>query len=120
MGYGGAGTVDIKTSFSYPVARIAGRDDQVGLAVHEAAGLVGLDLEGGSRCGGSCLKREGLDGRRSLAKLVDEYVGVCVVGAVDGENVGDGLRGVRWEVLHACCQELSCQLCVFVSRVVAD
>ncbi len=93
--------MSIEPSLGYWMAGIAGGDDDVGLAVHEAACLVGFDFVGDGGHGGVRLQREGLSARGILAEFVDTEVAIGVFGAVDREDVGDGLRCVGWKVVHS-------------------
>lgn len=90
----------IEPSFCYWMAGVVGGDDDVRLAVHEATRPVGLDFIGDAGHGRGCLQREGLGAWGGLAKFVDTNVVVGVLRAVDGKDVGDGLRSVGWKVVH--------------------
>lgn len=100
MCYRSAGAMGIEPSFCYWMAGIVGGDDDVRLTVHEATRPVGLDFIGDAGHGRGRLQREGLGAWGGLAKLVDTNVVVGVLRAVDGEDVGNGLRSVGWKVVH--------------------
>ena len=82
-------------------------DDDMRLAVHEAAGLVSPDFANRKRRGvdGSGLGRVVAESEekvvgRSLVQGVDADVVVGVGGVVDGKDVAEGLRCIRWEFVR--------------------
>ncbi len=90
----------VESSLGQRMVKIAGGYDDVGLAVHEAASLVGFDFVGDGGHAGAFVQGERLGACRGLTKLVDADLAGGILGSVDGKDVGDGLRGVGWEVVH--------------------
>ena len=82
--------------------RGGGGDEDVRFAVHETACGAGFDcVGGGGVCGGwGGLESQNLSGRACLVEFVGVDVVVCILGAVDGQDVGNCLGGVSWGEIH--------------------
>ena len=97
----------LRQSLIEALVALARGDDDMRLAVHEAAGLVGSDFANGKGrgVGGSGLGRVVAESEekvvgRGLVQGVDADVVVGVGGVVDGKDVAEGLRGIGWELVR--------------------